>query len=58
MKGTRKLYLLRTIKKNIVSFLAVAMMVATGISIYLGDHSAAKAILEKANTYFIENKLQ
>lgn len=58
MKRTQKTYLLRTIKKNIVSFLAVAMMVATGISIYLGDHSAAKAILERANDYFIENKLQ
>ena len=58
MKRTQKTYLLRTIKKNIVSFLAVALMVATGISIYLGDFSAAKAILERANDYFIENKLQ
>ena len=58
MKRTQKTYLLRTIKKNIISFLAVALMVATGISIYLGDFSAAKAILEKANDYFIENKLQ
>lgn len=58
MKRTQKIYLLRTIKKNIVSFFAVALMVATGISIYLGDFSAAKAILEKANDYFIENKLQ
>ena len=56
MKRTQKTYLLRTIKKNIISFLAVALMVATGISIYLGDFSAAKAILEKANDYFIENK--
>ena len=58
MKRTQKTYLLRTIKKNMVSFLAVALMVATGISIYLGDFSAAKAILEKANEYFVENKLQ
>ena len=58
MKRTQKTYLLRTIKKNIVSFLAVALMVATGISIYLGDFSAARAILERANDYFIENKLQ
>lgn len=58
MKRTQKTYLFRTIKKNIVSFLAVALMVATGISIYLGDFSAAKAILERANDYFIENKLQ
>ena len=58
MKKTQKTYLLRTIKKNMVSFLAVALMVATGISIYLGDFSAAKAILERANDYFIENRLQ
>ena len=57
-KRTQITYLVRTIKKNIVSFFAVALMVATGISIYLGDHSAALAILEKANDYFIENKLQ
>ncbi len=58
MKRTQKTYLFRTIKKNIVSFLAVALMMATGIAIYLGDQSSAKAILEKANNYFIENKLQ
>ena len=58
MKKTQKTYLWRTIKKNLVSFLAVAMMMATGISIYLGNQSAAMAILEKANDYFIENKLQ
>lgn len=58
MKRTQKTYLLRTIKKNIVSFLAVALMMATGIAIYLGDQSSAKAILEKANNYFVQNKLQ
>ncbi len=58
MKRTQKTYLFRTIKKIIVSFLAVALMMATGIGIYLGDHSSAKAILEKANSYFVENKLQ
>ena len=57
-KRTQKIYLLRAIKKNIVSFLAVALMMATGISIYLGDQSAAQAILEKADNYFVENKLQ
>ena len=58
MKKTQRTYLWRTIKKNLVSFLAVAMMMATGISIYLGNQSAAMAILEKANNYFVENKLQ
>ncbi|MBQ8278640.1 MAG: ABC transporter permease [Roseburia sp.] len=58
MRRTQKKHLFKTIQKNIVSFLAVAMMAATGIAIYLGDQSAAKAILEKANTYFVENQLQ
>lgn len=57
-KKTQKIYLFKTIKKNLISFLAVALMAATGISIFLGNQSAAKAILEKANGYFIENKLQ
>ncbi len=58
MKKTQKVYLLKTIKKNFVSFLAVALMAATGTSIYLGEQSAAKAILEQANRYFVENELQ
>lgn len=58
MKRTQKTYLFKTIKKNIVSFLAVALMMATGIAIYLGDQSSAQAILEKADNYFVENKLQ
>lgn len=58
MRRTQKKHLFKTIQKNMVSFLAVAMMAATGIAIYLGDQSAAKAILEKANTYFVENQLQ
>ena len=58
MKKTQVTYLLRTIRKNLISFLAVAMMAATAISIYLGDQSAAKAILDEANRYFVENRLQ
>lgn len=58
MKKTQRTYLFRTIRKNIVSFLAVAMMATTGISIYLGDQSAAQAILNDANQYFIDNQLQ
>ena len=58
MKKTQYIYLFRTIRKNIVSFLAVGMMAITGISIYLGDQSAAQAILNAANRYFIENRLQ
>lgn len=58
MKKTQRKHLFKTIQKNMVSFLAVALMAATGISIYLGDQSAAKAILESANQYFIDNQLQ
>lgn len=58
MRKTQRTHLFRTIKKNFVSFWAVALMAGTGIAIYLGDQSAAQAILEKANDYFIENQLQ
>ena len=58
MKKTQIIYLFKTIRKNIVSFMAVGMMAITGISIYLGDQFAAKAILNAANQYFIDNQLQ
>ena len=58
MKKTQLTHLYRTIRKNLISFLAVAMMAATAISIFVGDQSAAKAILDEANRYFIENRLQ
>ena len=57
MKATQRTYLLKTIRKNIVSFFAVALMVATGVSIYLGDQSSALAILSRADQYFKENQL-
>lgn len=57
MKKTQNIYLLKTIRKNIISFWAVGMMAITGISIYLGDQSAAQAILNDANNYFISNRL-
>ena len=58
MKKTQLTHLYRTIRKNLISFLAVAMMAATAIAIFVGDQSAAKAILDEANRYFIENRLQ
>lgn len=57
MKKTQLTHLRRTIRKNLISFLAVAMMAATAIAIFVGDQSAAKAILDEANRYFIENRL-
>lgn len=58
MNRTQRKHLKKTITKNIVSFLAVALMVATGVSIYLGDQSAALAILKAADSYFVQNRLQ
>ncbi len=58
MKKTQRKYLFRTIKKNLVSFLAIALIVTTGVSIYLGDQSSVIAILQRASQYFVENKLQ
>ena len=58
MKKTQLTHLYRTIRKNLISFLAVAMMAATAIAIFVGDQSAAKAILDEANRYFVENRLQ
>lgn len=58
MRKTQRIYLWRTIRKNLVSFLAVAMMAATAISIYLGDQAAAQAILNAADRYFVEHRLQ
>lgn len=58
MNRTQRKHLKKTITKNIVSFLAVALMVATGVSIYLGDQSAALAILKRADSYFVQNRLQ
>ena len=58
MKKTQRKYLFRTIKKNLVSFLAIATIATTGVSIYLGDQSSVIAILQHASNYFVENKLQ
>lgn len=57
VKKTRRTYLLKTIKKNGVSFFAVALIAATSIAIYLGIQSGAQAILEHASRNFEENRL-
>lgn len=51
-------YLLRTIKKNGVSFFAVAFIAATSIAIFLGLQSSAGAILRETDRYFKENNLE
>lgn len=57
VKKTQRTYLLKTIKKNIVSFVAVALIAATSIAIYLGIQSGAVAILKHADKNFAENRL-
>ena len=57
VKKTQRIYLLKTIKKNIVSFIAVALIAATSIAIYLGIQSGATAILQYAGLCFEENRL-
>lgn len=57
VKKTRITYLLKAIKKNGVSFFAVALIAATSIAIYLGIQSGAEAILQYAGFCFKENRL-
>ena len=57
VKKTQGIYLLKTIKKNCVSFFAVALIAATSIAIYLGIQSGAVAILQYADLCFKENRL-
>lgn len=57
VKKTQKIYLFKTIKKNCVSFFAVALIAATSIAIYLGIQSGAQAILQYAALCFEENRL-
>ena len=57
VKKTQRIYLFKTIKKNIVSFIAVALIAATSIAIYLGIQSGAVAILKHAGKNFAENRL-
>ena len=57
VKKTQITYLLKTIKKNGVSFIAVALIAATSIAIYLGIQSGAVAILKHAGQNFAQNRL-
>lgn len=57
MKKTSLKHLFRTIKKNVVSFFAVAFIAAISIAIYIGLQSAATATLKAADKYFDKNNL-
>lgn len=58
VKKARTRNLFRTIKKNGVSFFAVAFIAATSIAIFVGLQSAAMAILKETNRYFIANRME
>ncbi len=58
MKKTSFKHLIQTIKKNIVSFLAVSFIAAISIAIYIGLQGGATATLEAADQYFKDQKLQ
>lgn len=57
-RKARVKYLFRTIKKNGVSFFAVAFIAATSIAIFLGLQSSATAVLKETDRYFVKNHLE
>ncbi len=57
MKKTSLKHLIRTVKKNAVSFFAVAFIAAISIAIYIGLQSAANATLKASDSYFGSSNL-
>ncbi len=57
MKKTGFQHLRKTIRKNAVSFFAVALIAAVSIAIYLGIQSAVISIRKDADRYFNDNRL-
>ncbi len=58
MKKSGLKHLFRSIKKNLVSFVAVSAIVAVSIAIFQGFQSTGASILMRADEYFEENHLQ
>ncbi len=58
MRKTQRKYLFRTIKKNSISFVAVALIAAMTISLFMGFRLASKAVKQDLHAYFIDNKLE
>ncbi len=58
MKLTRWKYLFKSIGRNMVSFLNVALIASVGIAVLLGILSSSEAIQRQADRYFVSNKLQ
>ena len=58
MKRTKRKHLLMTIKKTSVSFFAVAFIATTSIAIFLGLQSSNLAVLQHADQYFENSRLE
>lgn len=58
MKKAQRKHLLRTIRGNWVSFLAVAMIAAISMAVFIGMQSATDAMFRRAGAYFEENALE
>lgn len=58
MKKTQHINLLRSIKKNGVSFFAVAFIAATSIAIFTGIRATGLGILEAANRHFLSQNVE
>ncbi|MCD7981216.1 MAG: hypothetical protein LUF32_02700 [Clostridiales bacterium] len=57
MKKARRKYLWKSIRKNGVSFFAVALIAMTSIGIFFGLQSTGTAMLQSADRYFADNQL-
>ncbi len=58
MKKAQRKHLFRTIRRNAVSFLAVAVIAAISMAVFVGMQSATDAMYRRAAAYFEENALE
>ncbi len=58
MKKAQRKHLFRTIRRNYVSFLAVAVIAAISMAVFIGMQSATDAMFQRAGAYFEENALE
>lgn len=58
MKKAQRKHLFRTVRKNAVSFLAVAVIAAISMAVFIGLQSATDAMFQRAAAYFEENALE
>lgn len=58
MKKAQRKHLFRTVRSNAVSFLAVAVIAAISMAVFVGIQSATDAMFRRAAAYFEENALE